>query len=86
MIVGIKILPKKQTLDVQGRAIAKTLKRRGYPIKNCSLGKFIKLEIKANNKKQALDKAQKIAEDILCHSLVEDYELEIIPLTAGREE
>ena len=76
MTIGIKILPKKETLDVQGRAIAETLNRRGYPIKNCSLGKFIKLEIKAKNKTEALDKAKKMAEDILCHSLVEDYELE----------
>ena len=78
MTVGIKILPKVETLDVQGRAIADTLNRQGYSIENCRFGKFIKVEVKAKNEDEALNKVRKMAEDILCHSLVENYEVELL--------
>ena len=79
VIVGVKILPKPETLDVQGRAIAKTLKRQGYFIEDCHYGKFLRLKIKANNREEALEKAKK--NDgicFLCNSLVENYELEVL--------
>ena len=76
--VGLKIVPKMEVLDVQGRAIAETLKRQGYSIEDCHYGKLIKLKMKMNNREEALGKAKEIAESILCNSLVENYELEIL--------
>ena len=78
VIVGVKILPKKEVLDVQGRAIAETLKRRKYLIEECQYGKFIKLKINTANKEEALNKAREMAESVLCNSLVESYDLEIL--------
>lgn len=78
VIVGVKILPKKEVLDVQGRAIAETLKRRKHLIEECQYGKFIKLKINTANKEEALNKAREMAESVLCNSLVESYELEIL--------
>jgi len=76
--VGLKILPKTEVLDVQGRAIAETLKRRGYSIADCHYGKLIRLKMKMNSREEALDQAKGIAESLLCNSLVENYELEIL--------
>ena len=75
MIVGIKILLKKEVLDVQGRAIADTLKRRGYSIEDCRYGKFLELKIQGNSKEEVLEQANKMAKSVLCNSLVESYEL-----------
>lgn len=77
IVVGVKILPKKEVLDVQGRAIADTLKRQGRAIKDCQYGKFIRLTIHTDDQESALNEAKKIAESVLCNSLVETYELEI---------
>ena len=76
--VGVRILPRKEVLDVQGRAIADTLKRRGHSIEECHYGKYIRLEIDGKNKEEALKKAKEMTESVLCNSLVENYELEIL--------
>ena len=76
--VGIKIFLKKQVLDVQGRSIAQTLRTQNYAIKDCSYGKFIKLQIDTKDKDKALQQSRKITETVLCNSLVETFELEIL--------
>ena len=76
--VGVKILPKKEVLDVQGRAIAKTLNDSSGFVKDCRYGKFIQLTISAKNEKEALDKTKKITESVLCNALVETYEIELL--------
>lgn len=76
--IGVRILPRKEVLDVQGRAIAETLKRRGYTIEECHYGKYIRLEIKEESKAEGLKKAKEITESVLCNSLVESYELEVL--------
>lgn len=81
MIIEIKILPKPEVLDVQGRAIADTLKSQGYLIESCDYGKLIKLNIKSKNKEEAFSKAKKITETILCNPLTESYELKLLTNT-----
>ena len=77
--VGIKIFLKKQVLDTQGRSIAQTLRAQGYSIKDCNYGKFIKLQIHTADKGEALRQSQKMAETVLCNTLVETFELEVLP-------
>lgn len=76
--IGIKILNKKEVLDIQGRAILDTLKKKNYSIEECHYGKFIKIKINVDNKELALEKAKEMAESVLCNSLVESYELEVL--------
>ncbi len=78
MLIGIKIIPKKEVLDVQGRAIAETLLNKKYPIQSCVYGKFLKLTLKVDDSKKALKIAREMAESVLCNPLVESYELEIL--------
>ena len=75
--VAVKILPRKEVLDIEGRAIAKTLKRQGHALEHCHYGKLILLTIKAESPNEALKKAEKMAQAVLCNKLVETYELEI---------
>ena len=85
MVVGIKILLKEEVLDVQGRAIAETLKRRGYSIEDCRYGKFLELKVSADSKEEVLRQAKEMAESVLCNSLVENYELEILSENSGEK-
>ena len=83
MTVAVKIWPKKEVLDVQGRAIAETLKRKGYALKDCRYGKLILLSIKTEDTKTALKKAKEMTELVLCNKLIEDYELSVLPNPPG---
>ena len=59
--VEVKILPKKEILDVQGRAILQTLEQNNHPVQDCRYGKCVQLLIKASDENQALEKAQEMA-------------------------
>ena len=76
--VGMTIMPKKDVLDVQGRAIATALQQQGCAVDDCQYGKFLKLKIQAQSKEEALQQACKMADLVLCNSLVEQYEVDIL--------
>ena len=78
VLVGVKILPRLEVLDVQGRAIAETLNRRGHVVEACHYGKFIQLQFNVKSEEEALESARRMVEDILCNFQVETYELEIL--------
>lgn len=76
--VGVKIMPRKEVLDSQGRTILDTLKNHDYKLENCRVGKFIELEFEEEQDSVALKKAEKITEFILHNDLVESYELTLL--------
>src|SRR4051812_40944452 len=45
MKVGVRVMLKKEVLDVEGRAVADTLKREGTIVSDCRVGKYIVLDI-----------------------------------------
>ena len=76
--LALKILPKTEVLNVEGRAIVETLKRKGHAIEDCRYGKLLILKIKAKTKESAVKKAKEMAEAVLCNSLIETYEVEVL--------
>ena len=76
MKIGVKVLPRNEVLDTQGRAVERTLAHHGKAVASCRVGKYIELDIEAPNREQALQKAREIAEFALCNSLIETFELE----------
>lgn len=78
MKVGVKILPRTEVLDSQGRAVEKTLEHHGKTLNSCRVGKYIQLDVDATSKDDALAKAKEIAEFVLYNPLIESYELEIL--------
>ena len=79
MKVGVKILMKKQVLDVQGRVIARALKSRGHPVTGLNYGRFVQIDIPTTHREEALQKAHQMTKDMLYNPLVETYDLEILP-------
>ena len=77
MKVGIKVLPRKEVLDTQGRAVEKLLKHNGKSVEECRVGKFIEIDVNANSREEAEKSVREIADYVLYNPLIETYELEI---------
>ena len=78
MKIGVRVMPRKEVLDTQGRAVEKTLQNHLKPVLSCRVGKYIVLDIDENTEGKALLKAKDIAEFVLHNPLIETYEIEPI--------
>lgn len=78
MKIGVKILPKNEVLDSQGRAVESTLKAHGRTVNQCRVGKYVQLDIAEADETAALRKAREITEFVLYNPLIETYELEVV--------
>lgn len=76
MKVGVKVMPKTEVLDSQGRAIHGVLKQQGYELTDCRVGKYIVIDIDTDNSKIAMKEAEKMAKKVLHNNLIETFELE----------
>jgi len=78
MKIGVKVMPKNEVLDTQGRAVEQTLKHHQSPVDQCRVGKYVQLDISESDEHKALSKAKEIAEFVLYNPLIKTYELEVI--------
>jgi phosphoribosylformylglycinamidine synthase len=82
MKIGVKIMPKNEVLDSQGRAVERTLRQNNKPfsdkIKNCRIGKYVILDVSETDKTKAIARATEICEFVLYNPLTETYELEVL--------
>ena len=78
VLIEVKVLPRPEILDVQGRAIMQTLEQNDQFVKDCRYGKCIQLSVQAENEEKAKAQVKKIAEFILYNPLTETYELNVI--------
>ncbi len=78
MKIGVKILPKNEVLDTQGRAVEATLKSHARAVAQCRVGKYVQLEIAEVDESRALAKAREITEFVLYNPLIETFELEVV--------
>lgn len=76
MKFALKVLPKPEVLDTQGRAVQSTLKDQGFPLQACQVGKYIVLEVEAKNDSEGTELAKAMANKGLYNPLIENYELE----------
>lgn len=75
--VAVRILPRAEVLDTQGRAVQRTLERHGKKIQQCRVGKYVELELEGSEA-EVMAKAKEITEFVLYNPLIESYELELI--------
>lgn len=70
----VTILPKDGVLDIQGKAVEKTLKANGFDeLQDVRVGKFIRLHLEAADEDDAASKVRAISEDLLVNDLIESY-------------
>lgn len=78
-VVGVKILPRTEVLDSQGRAVEKTLSHHGFEkLEACKVGKYVTLTLSAESEGAALAEAEKISEFVLYNPLIENFQMEIV--------
>lgn len=78
MKIGVRILPKNEVLDTQGRAVLSTLTAHGRELASCRVGKYVQLEFSETDEAKAMNRAKEITEFVLYNPLIETYELEVV--------
>jgi len=78
MKFALKILPRPEVLDTQGRAVEMTLKSNGHQVSSCRVGTYIVVDVEAKDLEDGQSKAVAMAENGLYNPLVEVYELETL--------
>ena len=74
----IKVMPLKNLLDPQGKAVLGVLTNLGITgVKDVRIGKQIELQIEAENETIAKEKAEDAAKKLLANQVMEMYEITI---------
>jgi phosphoribosylformylglycinamidine synthase PurS subunit len=74
----IDVMPKKEILDPQGKAVTGSMKNLGLSeIQNIRIGKHITLEIEAANAEIAYAKVEEACKNLLANLIMESYSFKI---------
>lgn len=74
----VKVMPLKELLDPQGKAVSDGLKNLGLKnINDVRIGKHINLQIEAATKDEASAIAEDAAKKLLANPVMEEYEIQI---------
>jgi len=70
----IDVMPKKEILDPQGKAVTGSMKNLGLSeIQNVRIGKHISLEIEATSEEAAHAKVEQACKNLLANLIMESY-------------
>jgi phosphoribosylformylglycinamidine synthase PurS subunit len=70
----IDVMPKKEILDPQGKAVTGSMKNLGLAeIQNVRIGKHISLEVEAENEETAHAKVDTACKNLLANLIMESY-------------
>ncbi len=74
----VNVYLKEGVLDPQGKAVHHALGSLGYnSVTDVRIGKQIVLEIDESDKDIALSKLEKMAEELLANTVIENYTIEL---------
>ena len=74
--VQIKVMPLKELLDPQGKAVMTGLGNLGFKnVDNVRIGKNISLEVEAASKEEATRIAEEASKKLLANPVMEYYEI-----------
>ena len=74
----IDVMPKKEILDPQGKAVTGSMKNLGLSeIQNVRIGKHISLEIEADSEETANAKVEQACKNLLANLIMESYSFKI---------
>lgn len=77
-IAEIDVMPLKEILDPQGKAVTGSMKNLGLEdIQNVRIGKHITLEIEANDKSAAKERVDEACKKLLANLIMESYSFEL---------
>jgi phosphoribosylformylglycinamidine synthase PurS subunit len=74
----IDVMPKKEILDPQGKAVTGSMKNLGLAeIQNIRIGKHITLEIEADSAETANAKVDEACKNLLANLIMESYSFKL---------
>ncbi|TDX00429.1 phosphoribosylformylglycinamidine synthase subunit PurS [Dinghuibacter silviterrae] len=77
--IQIKVMPLKELLDPQGKAVLGGLQNLGVTaIQDVRIGKHITLQLEAASEKDARDLAEQACKKLLANPVMEFYEIELV--------
>lgn len=77
-IAEIDVMPLKEILDPQGKAVTGSMKNLGLEdIQNVRIGKHITLEIEAKDKATAKQRVDEACKKLLANLIMESYNFEL---------
>ena len=77
--VQIKVMPLKDLLDPQGKAVSGGLHNLGMTgVKDVRVGKHITLQIEAANEAAAKEIAETASKQLLANAVMEYFEIEVL--------
>jgi phosphoribosylformylglycinamidine synthase subunit PurS len=77
--VQVKVMPLKDLLDPQGKAVMGGLKNLGISgVEDVRIGKIIHLQIEADSKEAAAQTADEAAKKLLANQVMEMYEVAVV--------
>jgi phosphoribosylformylglycinamidine synthase subunit PurS len=77
-IAEINVMPLKEILDPQGKAVTGSMKNLGLSeIHNVRIGKHITLEVEADSETVAKEKVDIACKKLLANLIMESYEFEL---------
>ena len=74
----IDVMPLKELLDPQGKAVMLGLKNIGVSSADVRVGKHISIEIEASSKEEASEKVQLACQKLLANPIMEGFSFEIV--------
>ena len=76
--VQVHVMPLKELLDPQGKAVLGGLKNLGLgAVEDVRVGKHISLQIKASSEEEAKSIAEEASKKLLANPVMEHYEIEV---------
>jgi phosphoribosylformylglycinamidine synthase len=79
--VDVTVLPKDGVLDIQGKAVERTLKSNGYAaVSDVRVGRFIRFAVEADDEASARVLVDAASDDLLANGLIESYSYKLEPL------
>jgi phosphoribosylformylglycinamidine synthase len=77
--VEVRVYPRQDVLDPQGKAIAAALARLGHrSVKDVRAGKVFFLEVEGSDASEVEKDARRMAEELLANTVIEGYDVRIV--------
>lgn len=79
MRVEVRVYPRPDVLDPQGKAIAAALARLGHrSVRDVRAGKVFFVEVEGLDASAAESEARRMAEELLANTVIEGYDVRVV--------
>ena len=74
----IDVMPLKELLDPQGKAVEHSLDKLDFDVKDVRIGKHITIRLSADSKEAAHAKVESACKKLLANPIMEGYKFEVV--------